>query len=363
MIQSFLLVAVIAATPVAASYRVALPEGRGSGVGIGPRLLVTNAHVVGDRHREGVELRNSSTGQVTRGDTVLVDSAADLALIATQDQIEFVPLAAANATAGEMITLIGYGGRTRERAYQGSGPYLGILSRSQSGTPTGHLHVESVAGDSGGGLFNSAGELVGVNWGVDGNGVSLSVPVSLIRQDVIAYETACPTGACGMSQRSISPSFPAIRPPAKLPVEQPISNSPPLPPQQPAASAPPPSPPPSPVPATPPTPTALDADKLAQTILDKLVADERLRGPAGPPGKDGRDGKDADVDAIVARLASDPRLRGPAGPAGASMVKSPDADAIAKEVDRALERRLPEIVERSVKSVQGSVRVRVEPVK
>lgn len=287
---TLILALALSASPAESSYRVSIPGASGSGVGIADRLVVTNSHVVDHQHRDGVRLRCSVTGHETVGATVLVDPVADLAFILTRESVPHVALHEHGATEGQQLTLIGYGGSGT--AHQGRGRFLGVRSRSGAGTPTGHLHVQSIPGDSGGGVFDDDGRLVGLNWGTTAEGVSLSVPVRFIWTDLGQLETQCPGGSCG-PMPSRSPSFPSIRPPAKLPIE----SRPPTPIQA-----------PQPVPQPLPVPQQVDASKLAAELLEKLAADERFRGPpgpAGPPGKDGADGKDAapvDQDAIVAAV-------------------------------------------------------------
>lgn len=126
-------------------------------------IVVTNWHVVRS-HRDGITVAfpdgASSAGRVTAS-----DEAWDLAaLVVAKPAASPVVVAAAPPRIGERLTIAGYGpaGVYREE----SGPVTDFLS------PTGRhprqfIEVRAAArqGDSGGPIFNEAGELAGVLFG------------------------------------------------------------------------------------------------------------------------------------------------------------------------------------------------------
>lgn len=168
--------------PHPAVARVVAPDGTGTSLGSGvlvdinasQALVLTNWHVV--RDARSAVLVQFPDGFQSAGTIVRVDQTWDLAAIVIwKPAVEPVRLATRPPTIGETLTIAGYG----------RGPF-----RAESGACTqylspgnGHPHelVELVAtarqGDSGGPIFNAAGELAGVLFGqADGRTIGASGP-------------------------------------------------------------------------------------------------------------------------------------------------------------------------------------------
>lgn len=307
-----LCVPIWADTPIDASVLVDLPRiGKGgSGVAIHPHLIVTNAHVVENKHRDDV-VCTDIRGQRFRAQTVAIDPAADLALLWCDGRRwPFVRLADRDPQHGRALRLLGWG--SDRQLKEGAGPIVSTKTRGP--VRVFMTAVSSEPGDSGGGLFDrTSGELLAVNWGAEeGSNYSASTPVSYLRSMAEAWVTeaiprerwqefACLGGQCA------SPTAGSARgvAPPKWPIAPPVDSLPPSVTVPPSASAP-------PTVTAPPAPQ-FNTDQLVGQIVEKLAADERFRGPPGAPGKDGadgepgppgKDGKDASIDeeAIVAKV-------------------------------------------------------------
>jgi S1-C subfamily serine protease len=205
-----------AATPAQASFRVRAPAGGGaayygSATAIGKKCVVTNSHVVEHHHRDDLTVI-SPTGQKYRGQTIVVNQGADLALIWCKDaDLPYVEIASADPQPGEEVLKMGYGGEGQ--LMKAAGVCQGIDGYIGNRCPVVATTCETVSGDSGGGNFNAAGELVSVTWGsTDTNGGNgRSTPASVLRQVALEWQTQfCPQGNCpivrpGRGQRPQTP--------------------------------------------------------------------------------------------------------------------------------------------------------------
>lgn len=347
---------------IEASVRVDIPGAGGSGVAISPNLIATNSHVVDNKLRNDVTITDVH-GESHRGQVVALDQNADVALVWVRTwrraHVRFAPVR--QAIAGT-VRLFGWG--SNRRLATGRGHVVGVHSRY--GVPAIECSVSSIAGDSGGGLFDEAGNFVAINWGADKEThYSFSTPAEYVRQVAEEWVTQslppdrwqehqCLGGRCAVGPLETAGNARGVAPP-KWPVVPPLSppldlHPPATSPQTPSVSQAPPTPPSSP--AQP----AIDPDKFVSLLVERMASDERFRGPAGPQGPAGPAGRDGR-----------PGDRGPAGAAGA-----PGADGESPIIDRPfveqivseqLAKQMPDIVAKSVEQVRGSVRVRVQPVK
>lgn len=278
--------------PDRASYRVWVSSGGGrsggSSTGISPHLLCTNVHVVGGART--AEVLHPLTQRRWQGNVVARDPAADVAIVyVPSGDLDWVNVGS-DPQPGMACSLYGYGGDTVLK--RGSGKFLGASGRRDGSVPVWDAAVESVSGDSGGGLFDEHGQLVAINWGASGDRASCSTPASYIArlaqrfandisQRQPEFTQLFGRGGCWGGQcQPMQPSYGGGGLQPKQPIQSP---SPPTPIQPPAPAAP-------PKPAEP----AIDLEKLAELVAAKM-----------PKPKDGVDGK-----------PGAPGTPGPAGPAG-----------------------------------------------
>lgn len=274
--------------PARASYRVWVNNGNGSrsggsSTGISPHLVVTNAHVVGDASQ--AEVLHPLLGKRWVGEVVTRDRSCDVALIYIQSgEIEWVNVGS-DPEPQSACRLYGYGGDSVLKA--GSGRFLHSSMR-QSGAPVLQAAVESVSGDSGGGIFDESGNLVSINWGATNGNVSLSTPASYIARNAQRWATDLVSRKPEFTQLFGSGGCWGQCPPqyggggygGGIPPKQPIQIQPPT---QPLVPIQPLKPPPV-KPAEP----EVDLEKLAAAIAAKLPkpvdGKDGLAGPTGPPG-------------------------------------------------------------------------------
>lgn len=149
--------------PVAASFRIQAGNSGGSGTAIAEHLVVTNAHVVGDV-RDGVRVFQPLTGLEHVGRVLATNEAADVALIHIPDAVlPCVPVSPTGPQIGSPAHMIGYGGDAVMKV--GSGEFSSNEAERSPGIAVWYCNVQSISGDSGGGIFNDVGELVAINWG------------------------------------------------------------------------------------------------------------------------------------------------------------------------------------------------------
>ena len=287
------------------SYRVSLPNGdAGSGTAISDRCVVTNSHVVSHRTSTAPEvtLRNYK-GQTWRGQCIYANPAADVALVyVSTGDLEYAPLGA-DPQPGDRITLWGWGsGQLRykpsealpSRAFMDTTYTVAVLQCSALAVP----------GDSGGGLFNAAGELCAVCWGNAGH--CHAVGASHVKAAAEVWETQyCqPGGRCYVlpprTRPIVTPPLVRVKPRPVAPPVAPIPRDdvPPAPIQGPKG------PPGDRGPVGPEGPPGvIDYDKLSDLIASKM---KPIPGPPGERGPQGPPGPPVDYDqltaAVLARL-------------------------------------------------------------
>jgi len=269
--------------PALASYRIAVSQGGGSmscgsGTGVSPWLACTNVHVVGNA--SVATIKNPLIGKQWQAEVVARNQGADIALLyVASGDLNWVEVGD-DPQPNQPCSMVGYGGDGVPK--RGSGRFIAANGLQPDGTPVWHAAVESISGDSGGGLFDHAGKLVAVNWGSDlaGDRSSRSTPASYVSQLAIAWRTKA-----GATQ----PEFTQIWGGCfggQCPQPRPFGGGG-MPPKQPITPPTFPQPAPSPTPPLVPIPQPnTDYDKL----LEKLAADPRFKGKDGRDGKDGQPG-------------------------------------------------------------------------
>lgn len=284
----------------------------GSGTHLGGGLVLTNRHVAGRTGRAATVAFPS--GQQFDGQVVAICSFADLAAIyapqaSSQPRIS---LASSVPPAGTPVYSAGYpgytgqGGQRPRQLTQKQGTIIGGV-RVEWGD-SNRLQMRCSSGDSGSGIFDGAGDLVGVLWG-GANGETMACTYRDTRRFV---EQSC-GGWIGIGVGGGIGRRPPIAPPA-----------PAVPPAHPVPA------PPSMPPVTGPGPSEI-IGSLEQRLAKLEAAIDELRvkpvvagppgiagkagpaGPAGPAGKDGTQGppgpagKDADaavIQSLLARIAA-----------------------------------------------------------
>lgn len=261
--------------------RISVPNGQGvsslgSGVlcGVDEKYgyILTANHVV----KGAVSHSTVSFPDGTRsaGQVLCVDAVWDLALIAIhKPNVEPVVLAGQDPDYGDRLTAVGYGG---------GGEYLetaGVLS-ARNFPPTApdvwdwySIDSSVRSGDSGGPVFNEAGELAGILWGADGQSTTATT-VRRLTQFGSCYGGRCysrPPANPGR-QIGVAPRPPAAKPPAQKP---------------PTAI-------PGPVPICPPQTDLVPVAAIEKRLDDlekKVAAWKPVPGPAGPAGPRGEPGE------------------------------------------------------------------------
>ena len=147
--------------------KILVSDGAGSGVRVAAGI-VTNAHVVGDETSVTVVLGD---GQQVTGTVVKVDQVADLALVTTEGWIPELEIERASfQRIGDSAYVVGF---PRSSEIGGAASLSrGIISGFRNGQP-GVSWIQTDAamnpGNSGGGLFNGQGKLIGIPaWGLRG---------------------------------------------------------------------------------------------------------------------------------------------------------------------------------------------------
>ena len=149
--------------------KILVSDGTGSGVRVASGI-VTNAHVVGDETSVTVVLAD---GQQVRGQVVKVDQVADLALVTTEGWIPELEIERASLQrVGDAAYVVGFPLPDKSALAGAASLSRGIISGFRNGSP-GVAWIQTDAavnpGNSGGGLFNAQGKLIGIpSWGFKG---------------------------------------------------------------------------------------------------------------------------------------------------------------------------------------------------
>ena len=161
--------------------------GSGSGIIIGDGIIVTNSHVISNSNRLGIIYHNTQLEDEQRTSTVFLDDPErDIAFVKSPDPA-YAPVKLGDSDAlklGQSVVTIG--------------SPSGLLNSVSTGIVSGFREINGYKylqmtaaispGNSGGGLFNMDGELVGITVAkiVDGENLNLAIPIN----DVKPYLTA-----------------------------------------------------------------------------------------------------------------------------------------------------------------------------
>lgn len=191
-----------ASTPYRATYKIhAFHEGSsfvdangivneessvGSGTAIHPQYVLTAAHVLIEQGKKikKIEISKPEYGKAYKWPARLVDvtfegnGGLDIALLKVEDPylLDFVPLAEAQLSTGNVIGLSGYGLNMDTPNIRGV-----RLVKSSNSVYVGDSYADN--GDSGGGMFTEDGRLTGIIWGSNQyvHGVPLKAIISWLR--------------------------------------------------------------------------------------------------------------------------------------------------------------------------------------
>ena len=156
--------------------------GSGSGIVIGDGIIVTNSHVISNSNRLGIIYHNTQVADEHRTSTVFLDDTGrDIAFISSPNPA-YKPVKLGDSDAlslGQSVVTIG----------SPSGLLNSISTGIVSGFReiNGYKYIQMTAaispGNSGGGLFNMDGELVGITVAkiIDGENLNLAIPINDVK--------------------------------------------------------------------------------------------------------------------------------------------------------------------------------------
>lgn len=157
----------------------------GSGFAVDAHTLVTNAHVVAGAEELQVDTWDGRQLAVTGSVTATV---ADLAVVRTEQELPAeVPLAAADPTGGEAVTVVGY--PRGEALAKASGAVTGPADDPLHTAAAQVLRLEApvAPGSSGSAVVDGSGAVVGVVYaGATTGEDAYAVPVSTLRAALAA---------------------------------------------------------------------------------------------------------------------------------------------------------------------------------
>jgi len=266
--------------------RVGNGTNAGSGVYLGKGYILTAGHIFQDQRERpyvAATVIVFADNTQSRGRLLGTDKTWDLAMIAVtpHSRLTGAKWSTSVPQSNQVAYACGYGGNGLFRAISGRVFAFGRPGEISGGPPDTFMMTGAAReGDSGGPVFNEAGELLGILWGTDGRSISAT------------QVGRCYKFACRWIRRRPRPSTPQPCQPVK-PVPQPTC---------PISAA-----------------EVQDLKQEVQRLRAELAALELEQGPAGqqgpagprgPPGKDGLNGKDgmdgndatADVDAIAEQV-------------------------------------------------------------
>lgn len=255
---------------------------RGSGCYLGDRFVSTANHVVpsntpgrvifrdGKRHGFRVHSRD------TQWDIAILE-------IEPHPSLPGVPIATADVRQGETVYSMGFGSGFRVFG----GPIQGFVGNQNGGNDWFNHRNGAVSGDSGGPVFRTNGEMVGVLWGTGGGNTYASrtrrfrllcqplfprlaqwrsnrlARLGVTPQNPYASQN-CPDGNCPLVPPQNSPSSPITYPDPVAPTDTPQAGC------------------------------NCDQEAVIAAIIDRIKNDpellERIKGEAGPPGPQGPPG-------------------------------------------------------------------------
>jgi hypothetical protein len=164
-------------------------SGTGTGFMVGPRTMVTAAHVVAGAVGLSVSFGATSVGATVTG----VDSSIDLAVLRLARRTgsrHVFALAAHDPRPGTSIAVIGYPFDEPKSLTQGTISGLGRSISTESGTFDGLIQTDAAInpGNSGGPLLDAQGEVVGLADAIrrHAQGIGFAVPISEARDGVVS---------------------------------------------------------------------------------------------------------------------------------------------------------------------------------
>jgi len=193
-------------------YVVSSQNGKGSGVGVASHYILTNKHVVAPNPSLPFTISYGSVK--TTGTYVVASKNVDLALIRTKDPINFVPIAASKPEQGAFI--LGYGKDNILDEVFAAWKLTNNQTRLELSQSVG-------PGDSGGGIFDRNGYLIGITRGVtvDGSGITIAIPWAWVK----SFLTQCDKYGCKPDyrwpERDLKPSPIPENPKTPLPSPKP----------------------------------------------------------------------------------------------------------------------------------------------
>ena len=205
--------------------KILTSDAAGSGVRVASGI-VTNAHVVGDETSVTVVLAD---GQKVRGQVVKVDQVADLALVTIEGWIPELEIERASfQRIGDSAYVVGF---PRSSVIDGAASLSrGIISGFLNGPP-GVAWIQTDAamnpGNSGGGLFNGQGKLIGISsWKLrDAEGLNFAISADTVTAFLArpgSRRGAAPTAPATPTAR-VAPAAPTRADPAtRTPVPAPV---------------------------------------------------------------------------------------------------------------------------------------------
>lgn len=276
--------------PRLASYKIQSETGGGgSCTGIAPHYVVTNHHVV-SVFQSRATIYADGGQPVSGGIVVAMNSMDDLAIIRTDNEVNWVRT---NPQSGSVVR-IGYG------------PRNSLEVNPSTLYATRLVGKRAISGDSGGGVFDEQGRLIGVTWGYVGQGQaarSAFTPAIKLVNLVAAHRAK--HGMTELSQSVCGPN--GCMPPM---IQQPQYPQQPIPQAPPATQY-------QPHPQQPTTHKHEDLKLLIEACRQDILEIRNIinnappgpQGPQGPPGDNGQPGSPG--------LQGVPGIQGPPGAPGA----------------------------------------------
>lgn len=151
----------------------------GSGFMLDEHTVVTNRHVVEDAQR--ITLTTYDGDQYDATTSAIADF-ADLAIVTVDKPFEFAsPLGDAEPASGDVLDVVGYplGGPLETR----SGPFVGRVpdSLAPGSDDVERISVQAEHGNSGSGVYDANGNVVGVLYATDDSGQSFAVTLESLK--------------------------------------------------------------------------------------------------------------------------------------------------------------------------------------
>lgn len=168
--------------------------GTASAVAVGPRLLVTNRHVVAGA--DELEL-NYWDGTSARAQLDALAVADDLALVKVSLRLPAVArVAPSDPDDGAGVLVVGYPNGGEQAVERGEVVEYARLREPKDASPVMRMTADIVPGNSGGAVVNRRGDLVGIVFGVETEtGYGLAIPASAVRA-LLADGGTAPVQGC-----------------------------------------------------------------------------------------------------------------------------------------------------------------------